>query len=98
MYAGYGQRLVDAWNWSFAPLDIAFAIVGLLAVRLAARGDERWRQYALVSLVLTMCAGGMAISYWSILGDFQAAWWIPNLMLLILPLVWVHQFLRKTEQ
>ncbi|MFX7829148.1 DUF5360 family protein, partial [Acinetobacter baumannii] len=34
MYEGYGTRSVDAWNWSFAPLDLAFALVGLAAVRL----------------------------------------------------------------
>jgi Family of unknown function (DUF5360) len=98
MYEGYGTRLVDAWNWSFAPLDIAFAVAGLSALRMAARGDERWQQLTLVSLVLTMCAGGMAISYWALLGDFQITWWIPNLALLLLPLVWMPQFFRKTDQ
>ncbi len=95
MYEGYGTRSVDAWNWSFAPLDLAFALVGLAAVRLAARGDPRWRPLALVSLVLTMCAGGMALSYWVLIGDFQLAWWLPNAALVVVPLAWLPQFLRE---
>ena len=75
MYEGYGTASVDAWNWSFAPLDLAFAVTGLLAVRTAARGDDRWRTLAIISLVLTMCAGGMAVSYWALLGSFQPSWW-----------------------
>ena len=41
MYAGYGTPMIDAWNWSFAPLDIGFAITGLVSVRLAGAGDPR---------------------------------------------------------
>lgn len=89
MYAGYGTPLVDAWNWSFAPLDIAFAVSGLWSVRLFVRGDAAWRGWAIVSLTLTMCAGGMAIAFWSLQGSFDLAWWLPNLILLLAPLAWL---------
>lgn len=89
MYSGYGTPLVDAWNWSFAPLDIAFAMSGLWSVRLLDRGDQSWRGWAIVSLTLTICAGGMAISFWSLQGSFDLGWWLPNLVLLLAPLAWL---------
>lgn len=89
MYAGYGSAPIDAWNWSFAPLDVAFALTGFAALRAAAAGRPSWRVLAVVSLVLTMCAGGMAVSYWALAGDFSLAWWLPNCLLLGLPLLWL---------
>ena len=97
MYDGYGTPAVDAWNWSFAPLDVAFALLGLLAVRLAQKGDARWQPLAIISLVLTMCAGLMAISYWAILGSFDLWWWTPNLLLFVLPLFWLPMLVRKVS-
>ncbi len=93
MYAGYGTPLVDAWNWSFAPLDLAFALTGLAAVRLARRGDPRWRPIALISLALTFCAGLMAISYWGLTGEFDLAWWLPNLALIAAALWWLPRLI-----
>ena len=93
MYAGYGTPMIDAWNWSFAPLDIAFAICGLVSVRLAGAGEARWRGWAIMSLVLTMCAGGMAVGFWALLGSFDLSWWIPNLILLLAPLIWLPALL-----
>ncbi len=93
MYAGYGTPLVDAWNWSFAPLDLAFAGTGLLAVRLARHGDPRWHGVALVSLALTFCAGLMAISYWTLTRDFDPAWWLPNLALIIVAIWWLPRLI-----
>ena len=95
MYAGYGTPMIDAWNWSFAPLDIAFAITGLVSVRLAGAGDARWRSWAIISLVLTMCAGGMAVGFWALLGSFDLSWWVPNLILLLAPLIWLPALLRQ---
>ena len=86
LYADARDARVIAWNWSFFPLDIAFAATGLISVRLARRGDGGWRVFALVSLVLTMVAGGMAVAYWSLLGEFNWAWFAPNLLLLLWPL------------
>ena len=89
MYDGYGTPHIDSWNWSFAPLDIAFSIVGLMAIRADRDGDHRWVGLAIVSLCLTMCAGGMAISYWALAQEFSLSWWVPNLALLLLPMVWL---------
>ncbi|MEO9462858.1 MAG: DUF5360 family protein [Marinomonas sp.] len=94
MYGGYGTAHVDAWNWSFAPLDLTFAIIGLWSVKLAQANDPRWRQVCLISLVLTMCAGGMAISYWAVLGEFDFSWWSANLLLLVLPMIWLPALLK----
>lgn len=93
MYAGYGEPLIDAWNWSFAPLDIAFSLLGLLSLALARRGDTRWRPVALLSLALAFCAGLMAVSFWALRGDFDWSWWLPNLALMAVPLWWVPRLI-----
>jgi Family of unknown function (DUF5360) len=44
MYDGYGTPVIDAWNWSFAPLDICFRSSGCSALALqnaAMRVGER---------------------------------------------------------
>lgn len=86
MYAGHDNPRVVAWNWSFFPLDLAFSVTGLLAVRAARRGDPTWRPLALISLTLTVVAGLMAVAYWAILREFDPSWFLPNLALLIWPL------------
>ncbi len=93
LYKGYDQPLMVAWNWSFMPLDVAFSLTGLAAVR-AARAGRAWQGLAIVSLTLTMCAGGMAIGFWTLTGDFDPGWWIPNLILLLGPLVWLPRLVR----
>lgn len=96
LYADAHEPRVVAWNWSFLPLDIAFSLTGLEAVRLAQRGDPGWRPLALVSLVLTMVAGGMAVSYWALLREFDPAWFLPNLVLLIWPAFFLRSLVRAT--
>ena len=86
MYSNYEDVRVIAWNWSFFPLDIVFSIMGLLAIRANRNGKEIWKAYAIVSLVLTMTAGGMAVSYWTLLLEFDLSWFLPNLALLIWPM------------
>ena len=85
MYADYKSPQVAAWNWSFLPLDVAFSGIGLYAVRAARRGDPLWRPLTLMSLVLTQVAGLMAVAYWSLLGQFDPMWFLPNLALVIWP-------------
>ncbi|MBW8815627.1 MAG: DUF5360 family protein [Caulobacterales bacterium] len=89
MYAGFDSPRVVAWNWSFLPIDLAFSATGLLAVRAARRGDPLWRPLSLISLVLTMVAGVMAVGYWALLGEFDPAWFLPNLALLLWPLAFL---------
>jgi len=85
LFKDYDNPILSAWNWSFLPLDLAISATGLTALRRAKRG-RRWRGLALVSLVLTSCAGLMAVSFWTLRADFDPAWWLPNLFLLIYPL------------
>jgi hypothetical protein len=94
LYADAHEPRVVAWNWSFFPLDMAFSLTGLYAVRLAKRGDDAWRPWALVSLTLTMVAGGMAVAYWTLLGEFDPVWFLPNLALLLWPLPFAWNLLR----
>jgi hypothetical protein len=94
MYAHYDQREVVAWNWSFLPVDLAFSILGLAAVRAARRGNPIWRPLALLSLAFTMVAGGMAVSYWTLLGEFDPSWFLPNLALVIWPLFFLPGLVR----
>ena len=94
MYAGYGTAHTDAWNWSFAPLDLTFALVGFVALYKARGRSPAWRGYAILSLALTMCAGGMAVAYWALLMEFDASWWLPNLVLLLFPLIWLPRLLE----
>jgi len=95
LYAGAGERRVDAWNWSFLPLDLAFSTTGLAAVRLARSGNPIWRPLALVSLVLTMVAGGMAVGYWTLMGEFEPAWFLPNLLLLLWPVLFLPRLIQE---
>jgi len=94
MYAGYGEPRVDAWNWSFLPLDLAFSTSGLAALAAARRGDALWRPLALVSLVLTSTAGCMAVAYWALLREFNPAWFLPNLALLLWPALFLPGLVR----
>jgi Family of unknown function (DUF5360) len=86
LYRDYNNPLMVSWNWSFAPLDLIFSLVGLTSVRLARCGDARWRGLAILSLSLTFCAGLMAITFWTLQRDFDLSWWVPNLALMVWPL------------
>ena len=92
MYANHDQPDVIAWNWSFLPMDLAFSWCGLHALSLSKKGDGRWRPYALVSLILTMTAGGMACAYWALLGEFDPLWFGMNASLVVWPLFYLRDF------
>jgi hypothetical protein len=87
MYSDYLNPLIAAWNWSFAPVDVLFALCGL-AASYAPLSPARRQMLLLTSLALMFCAGLMAVSFWAIRGEFDAFWWGMNLWLMILP-VWV---------
>ena len=97
MYANYDQPDVIAWNWSFLPIDLAFSVFGLKAVAAARRGDPAWRPFAIVSLTLTMAAGGMAVSYWAILREFDPSWFLANLALVIWPLFFMRRLMSDVS-
>ncbi|MEP0393371.1 MAG: DUF5360 family protein [Erythrobacter sp.] len=94
LFKDYHDPRVIAWNWSFMPLDVIFAVTGLWALRLERLGDPTWRVWAIVSLTLTHCAGLMAISYWVLVQDFDPTWWVPNLFLMLWPLPFLWQLSR----
>ena len=97
MYADYDDPRVVAWNWSFFPLDIVFSIVGLTAIQAFRSGNSIWRPLAIISLILTMTAGGMAVSYWALLKEFDPSWFIPNLVLLIWPMFFLPGLVLGTK-
>ncbi|MGI9357451.1 MAG: DUF5360 family protein, partial [Rhizobiaceae bacterium] len=65
MYSDYTNPLVIAWNWSFFPIDIAFAGIGLFAKFGNVAGERKFK-LEVVAATLMVCAGLMAISYWVI--------------------------------
>jgi hypothetical protein len=94
LYAGYDQPRVVAWNWSFLPTDLMFSLTGITAVTLARRQNPAWRPIALMSLCFTITAGLMAIAYWTLLGEFDPAWFLPNLALVLWPLPFLPGLIR----
>jgi hypothetical protein len=95
LYKDHDDPILIAWNWSFAPVDLAASLLGLSSLALARRGSESWSLVSLLSVALTFCAGLMAISFWAIRRDFDPVWWVPNLYLAIWPLFAATQFLRR---
>jgi hypothetical protein len=98
MYAHFDQPQVVAWNWSFLPVDLAFSLIGLSAVAAARRGDPVWRPLALLSLAFTMVAGGMAVAYWAIQREFEPAWFLPNLALVVWPMMFLPGLVSETSR
>lgn len=83
MYSDYQNPLVVAWNWSFFPIDIAFAVTGLTA-RFCTMSEQTKFKLEIIAAVLMVCAGLMAVSYWTITGDFDPTWWSMNIWLIAL--------------
>jgi hypothetical protein len=87
LYKDYDNPILIAWNWSFAPVDLAASGLGLCSLFLARQGSKAWPAIALLSVALTFCAGLMAISFWALQRDFELGWWLPNVYLAIWPLL-----------
>ncbi|MFE3452205.1 DUF5360 family protein [Nonomuraea sp. NPDC059194] len=85
-FADYANPLMADWNWSFLWIDLLASATGLTSLWLLRGGRSRGEPLMLVSLVLTMASGLMAIAFWTLRGDFSLAWWIPNLYLLLFPI------------
>ena len=97
LFQDYTNPILTAWNWSFLPLDLLISATGFAALWAHRRGLEAWRPLALVSLAFTLTSGLNAIAFWTIRGDFDPAWWIPNLYLLIYPLFFMPRLLRPDQ-
>lgn len=83
MYSDYNNPTIASWNWSFLPIDILFAVLGLTA-RFGKIDQGRKTVLSVCSLSLMFCAGLMAISFWVIETWFDPFWWGINLWLIIL--------------
>lgn len=97
LYSNYDDPAIVAWNWSFFPLDVIFSITGLLALRRYGQQHPSWVMYAAISLCLTSCAGLMAISFWTIRGEFDPSWWIPNFLITVWPLYFLPKLFRAAN-
>ena len=93
LFKGYEQPLLQSWNWSFLPLDLLVSATGLGALWRRRRFPQQARGLTLISLSLTSASGLMAISFWCIERDFEPAWWLPNLFLLLYPLPFLRALL-----
>jgi hypothetical protein len=70
----------------------------LYSVYLNSKSLNKWKIYAFISLILTSVSGLQAISYWALSGEFDPAWWIPNLFLLLYPWIFIPNLLSDLEQ
>ena len=84
-FKDYSNQVIQAWNWSFFPLDVAAALTVFLGAHLTRVGSRIGDLVLTVGLMLTFCAGFMAISFWSFYRDFDPLWWGPNALLMIVP-------------
>ena len=80
------------------PLDIFVSVTGLYSIWLNKQNDDRWKIYALMSLLLTSVSGLQAVSYWTLAQETDLSWWIPNLFLLIYPFFFIPTLIRQLTQ
>ena len=95
LYNDYNDPVMVAWNWSFLPTDLLISFTGLGSLRMRSKGDLRWTNMALASLVLTVASGLMAISFWTFTRDFSLQWWLPNIFLLLYPPYYIWKLIRS---
>src|SRR5580765_477748 len=95
LFKDYENPILDAWNFSFLPLDLMVSATGLGSIWAHARGRAIWQPMALLSLALTFCSGLQAIAFWWLRRDFDLVWWAPNLFLLVYPLFFLVPVLRS---
>jgi len=86
-FKDYSNQVIQAWNWSFFPLDVAAALTVFLGAHLTRVASRIGDLVLTVGLMLTFCAGFMAISFWSFYRDFDPLWWGPNALLMIVPVL-----------
>lgn len=98
LFKDYHNPLLVSWNWSFLPLDLLISFTGLIGLYYFRKGNAGWRNFSLVSLVLTFCSGLQAIAFWALRLDFDWAWWLFNLYLMIYPLFFLPKLLKQSEQ
>lgn len=93
-FKDYNNPIINAWNWSFFPLDMFISLSGLSSIVLYKKNNSLWSKLALISLTLTFCSGLQAISFWFLRNDFDILWWISNLYYIIYPLFFLKGLLK----
>ena len=96
-YKDHDLPVMVAWNASFAPLDLLASFSGLVALRLLRQGDRRAQIIVPISLSLTFAAGLLAVVFWTLRGDFEPGWWLPNLYLILWPLWALRQWWTRAD-
>jgi hypothetical protein len=96
LYNDYKNPLLVSWNWSFLSIDLLVSFTGLFSLYLRSRQKATWRYFAIISLVLTSASGLMAVSFWTITGDFDLLWWTPNLFLLLYPIYFLRGLIHES--
>lgn len=94
LFKDYHEPILQAWNWSFLPLDLFISATGITSLVLYRRNHRLWPRWALLSLTLTFCSGLQAISFWVLRSDFDLLWWGPNGFLLIYPFFFIPRLMR----
>lgn len=90
LFSDYNNPIVVNWNWSFLPIDLLISFTGITSIYLYNKQSPIWTNIALISLVLTLSSGLMAISYWLFKGEYNLTWWIPNLFLIFYPIYFIY--------
>jgi hypothetical protein len=90
LFKDYDNPILDAWNFSFLPLDLLVSATGLSSIWCHSRGRAVWQPLALLSLTLTFCSGLQAVAFWWLRRDFDPTWWIPNVFLMVYPLLFLR--------
>lgn len=86
-FRDYSNPFVQAWNWSFLPLDILAVGISAAGLQLVRTRPSTGRIVLTVGCTLTFCAGLMAISFWALTGDVDPVWWGPNIALMVIPTI-----------
>lgn len=95
LFKDYNNPILQAWNWSFLPLDLSVSATGFAALALDRRGDIRARSVAILTLALTFCSGLLALSFWTLRSDYILSWWLPNVALVLYPIPFLAKLLRE---
>lgn len=96
-YKDYTNEYMVDWNLSFIPLDVFISITGIMSLYYYSKGNKLWSSLCLVSLTLTFCSGLQAIAFWGIRSDFDWLWWVPNSFLMIYPLFYIFDIIKKRD-
>jgi hypothetical protein len=97
LFRDYTNPILVHWNWSFLPLDLAISATGLTALWLYRKQSSLWRTLTVMSLTLTSVSGLQAIAFWVFAQDFNMMWWLPNLFLLLYPLVFLPKLVVQAK-